>query len=142
MNRLNQLHSPDLAALLLRVSLGVLALAHGLLKVFVFTLPGAVAFFESLGLPGVLTYAVIAVEIFGGLALIAGFQTRLVALAMIPVLIGASWVHVGNGWLFSAEGGGWEFPVFWTVALVVQVLLGDGAYAASTSPRRKLATAA
>lgn len=142
MNALNRLYSPDLAALLLRVSLGALALAHGLMKVLVFTLPGTVAFFESLGLPGILAYGVIAVEILAGLALITGFRTRWAALAMIPVLLGASWVHAGNGWLFSTEGGGWEFPVFWAVALVVQVLLGDGAYALSTNPRRRLATAA
>ncbi len=140
---MNQLYSPSIAALFLRVSLGVLALAHGLLKVLVFTIPGTVGFFESLGFPGTLAYLVIAVEIIGGLALIVGFQVRLAALAMIPVLLGATWVHLGNGWLFSAEGGGWEFPVFWTVALVVQTLLGDGAYALSrTTPRHKLVTAA
>jgi hypothetical protein len=46
-----------------------------------------------------------------------------------PILIGATLQHVGNGWLFSAKGGGWEFPAFWAVLLVVQALLGDGAYA-------------
>lgn len=118
------------AAFMLRVSLGVMTLAHGLLKVFVFTIPGTVGFFESLGYPGVLAYAVIAAEILGGLALIAGLWTRYVALALVPVLIGATITHAGNGWLFSNENGGWEFPAFWTVALIVQALLGDGAFAA------------
>jgi len=116
------------AAFILRVSLGVMALAHGLLKVFVFTIPGTVGFFESLGYPGVLAYAVIAAEILGGLALIAGFWTRYVALALVPILIGATMVHAGNGWVFSNPDGGWEFPAFWTVALIVQALLGDGAF--------------
>ena len=44
-------------------------------------------------------------------------------------MIGATLQHLGGGWLFSANGGGWEFPVFWTVMLLVQALLGDGAYA-------------
>jgi len=118
------------AALVLRVALGVMFLAHSLyLKVFVFTVAGTVGFFESLGLPGLFAYLTILAEIGGGLALILGFQTRLVALALIPVLLGATWAHAGNGWLFTAEGGGWEYPAFLVVASVVQALLGSGAYA-------------
>ncbi|MFG6665600.1 DoxX family protein [Halomonas sp. HNIBRBA4712] len=117
------------AATLLRVSLGVMALAHGLLKVLVFTLPGTVSYFESLGLPGFLAYLTIAGEIGGGLALIAGVYTRWVSLLMIPLLLGAASVHLGNGWMFSNEGGGWEFPVFWAVALLVQAGLGGGRFA-------------
>ena len=117
------------AALLLRVSLGTMFVAHALLKYFVFTLPGTAQFFESLGLPGVLGYATFAAELVGGLMLIAGVRTRAVALALIPIMLGATWAHAGNGWLFSAPKGGWEYPVFWTITLVVQALLGDGAYA-------------
>lgn len=64
------------AALLLRVSLGVMFLAHALLKVVVFTVPGTVQFFESIGLPGVLAYVTIAIELGAGVLLIAGFATR------------------------------------------------------------------
>ena len=118
------------AALILRVSLGVLLLTHGLLlKVFTFGLPGTVGFFQSIGYPGFFAYLVIAGEILGGLALILGVWTRWVALLMLPILIGATLQHIGNGWLFSAPNGGWEFPVFWTLTLIVQALLGDGAYA-------------
>ncbi|KJS38687.1 MAG: membrane protein [Rhodospirillaceae bacterium BRH_c57] len=117
------------AALLLRVSLGILFLAHGLMKVFVFTVPGTVGYFESIGYPGFFAYLVILAEVGGGLALIGGLWTRWMALALIPVMIGATLQHVGNGWVFSAEGGGWEFPLFWLVTLVVQALLGSGAYA-------------
>ena len=118
------------AALILRVALGVMFLAHSLyLKVFVFTVAGTVGFFESLGLPGAFAYLTILAEIGGGLALILGIQTRLVAIALLPVLLGATWVHAGNGWVFSAEGGGWEYPVFLAVATVVQALLGAGAHA-------------
>ena len=113
---------------LLRISLGVMTLAHGLLKVFVFTIPGTVAFFESLGYPGIMAYGVIAAEVIGGIALIIGFQTRIASLALVPVLIGATITHAGNGWLFSNPNGGWEFPAFWTLALVAQAMLGDGAW--------------
>lgn len=113
----------------LRVMSGILFLAHGLLKVFVFTIPGTVGYFESLGLPGVLAYATIFAEIAGGAALILGVYTRLVALALVPVLLGALWVHAGNGWVFSSKGGGWEFPLLWVGLQVVIALLGSGAFA-------------
>jgi putative oxidoreductase len=119
----------DYAATLLRVTSGALFLAHGLLKVNVFTVAGTVGFFESLGLPGFLAYLTIVAEIGGGLALILGVATRLVSLALIPVLLGATWVHSANGWLFSGEGGGWEFPLFWASVQVTIALLGSGAYA-------------
>ena len=117
------------AALILRVSLGTMFIAHALLKYFVFTLPGTAQFFESLGLPGALGYATFAAELVGGGLLILGVQTRIVALALLPVLLGATWVHAANGWLFTSPKGGWEYPAFWSVVLIVQALLGDGAYA-------------
>ena len=117
-------------ALLLRVSLGLLLLAHGLLlKVFTFTVPGTVGYFESIGFPGFFAYLVIGGEILGGIAMILGVWARTVALRALPILIGATLQHMPNGWLFSAAKGGWEFPAFWTVTLVVQALLGDGAFA-------------
>lgn len=114
------------AIALLRIALGVMTLAHGLMKVFLFTVPGTVGYFESLGLPGVLAYLTILAEVGGGMALILGLFTRWVSLALVPVLLGAAWVHLGNGWVFSSEGGGWEFPVFWAIALLVQAGLGSG----------------
>jgi len=119
----------NIAAALLRVSSGVLFLAHGLLKVNVFTVAGTVGYFESLGLPGGLAYLTILAELVGGAALILGVATRLVALALIPVLLGAVWVHSGNGWLFSGAGGGWEFPLFWAMVQGVIALLGRGTLA-------------
>lgn len=122
---------------LLRITLGLAAIAHGLLKVLVFTLPGTVGFFESLGLPGILAYITAFAEIAGGLALVAGFQTRLVSLAMVPILLGATWAHSGNGWVFSNQGGGWEYPLFWAIILVAQTMLGSGAFAVDDMRTRK-----
>lgn len=123
----------DIAALLLRVSSGTLFITHGLLKLLVFTVPGTVVYFESLGLPGFFAYLTIFAELAGGLALLLGIGTRAVALALIPVLLGAVWVHGGNGWLFSSEGGGWEFPLFWAIVQIVIALLGSGALALKPS---------
>jgi putative oxidoreductase len=124
------------AALLLRVSLGTVFLAHGLLlKIFTFTIPGTVGYFQSLGYPGFFAYLVIAGEIGGGLALLLGVRTRAISLLLLPIMIGATLQHLGNGWLFTGQNGGWEFPVFWTAALLVQALLGDGAFALRLSPK-------
>lgn len=118
------------AALVLRLTLGVALLAHSLyLKVFVFTMPGTVQFFASLGLPAVMAWAVLVTEIAAGAMLISGWQTRVASLATAPVLAGAIWAHAGNGWMFAGTGGGWEYPLFWMLALVVQALLGPGAMA-------------
>ena len=118
------------AALVLRVTLGVMFIAHSLiLKYFTFTLPGTAQFFESLGQPAALAYLTFWAELVGGVLLLAGVATRWVALALIPILAGAAWVHLGNGWVFSAANGGWEYPVFLIAASLVQALLGDGKFA-------------
>ncbi len=119
----------DYAALLLRVTTGALFLFHGAVKLFVFTPAGTVGFFQSIGLPGPLAYLTIAIEILGGLALIAGLWTRWVSLALVPVLVGAAWFgHGSAGFNFSNAGGGWEYPAFWAVVMAALALLGDGAY--------------
>ena len=118
------------AALVLRVTLGVMYIAHSLLlKYFVFTLPGTAQFFASLGLPPALAYLTFWAELVGGILLVAGIGTRWVAIGLIPVLAGATWVHAGNGWVFSGANGGWEYPVFLIAASIVLALLGDGRYA-------------
>lgn len=117
------------AALVLRIALGSMFIAHALLKYLVFTPAGSVKFFESVGLPGPLAYVTIVVELVGGALILLGLGTRWVAAALVPVLLGAAWVHAGNGWLFTAPNGGWEYPVFLVIAAVAQALLGDGAYA-------------
>ena len=123
------------AATLTRLSLGVMYLSHAGLKLFVFTLPGTVQFFTSVGFPGWMAYAVVAAELVGGVLLLIGWRTRWVVLALIPILLGAVAVHWGHGWVFSAPGGGWEFPAYLVVWSCVQALLGEGAFALSNGTR-------
>jgi putative oxidoreductase len=113
-----------------RIALGIVLFAHGyILKVETFTIGGTFGFFESIGLPAIAAYLVIGGEILGGIALILGAFTRLAAWLSLPILLGATWMHLGNNWVFSAEGGGWEFPIR-LVALAVAVGLGSaGKYA-------------
>ena len=127
------------AVTLLRIALGVMFLAHSLLlKLFVFTLPGTAQFFTSIGLPGWFAYVVFAAEAIGGTLLVLGAQTRWVALALVPILAGATWAHWGNGWMFGYENGGWEYPLYLTLLAICQFMLGDGRYA--LVPSRPLAS--
>ncbi|MCK8462893.1 DoxX family protein [Aliiroseovarius sp. S1339] len=131
---MTQLTNPNYGAFITRVSLGGILLAHGLLKLLVFTIPGTVGYFESLGLPAIAAYLTIFAEIVGGTAIILGLYTRLAALLSLPLLIGSVWAHAGNGWLFSAPNGGWEFPVLLVLLAVAVALQGAGAFALRKLP--------
>ena len=117
------------AAALLRIVLGVVLIAHGLLKVFVFTMPGTAGFFASQGFPGWMAYPATLIELAVGAALVLGLHARVAALVALPVLLGALSVHIGNGWLFTAQNGGWEYPAFLVVIALAVALLGEGAFA-------------
>lgn len=124
------------AATVLRLTSGAFLLTHGLIKLILFTPAGTAAFFESIGFPGITAYPVIAGEIGLGLAMILGIYARYAAIAALPILVGSIIPHAGNGFTFSNTGGGWEFPVFWSLVLVVQAMLGDGAYALRPQPAK------
>src|SRR5207253_6028192 len=117
-------------AFTLRISLGVMYLAHSVvLKLLTFGLPGTAGFFSKIGLPEWLAYVTFAAEVVGGVLLVLGIWTRRVAVALMLPLVGAIfWFHGANGWVFTAPGGGWEYPAFLIAASVALALLGDGAY--------------
>lgn len=120
---------------LLRVSLGLMWMAHALLKYFVFTLAGTAQYFHSIGLPGFLAYPVFTFELVGGIALFLGFYARQVSLALVPVMLVAASVHFRNGWAHTSPGGGWEYPAFLVAASLALWLIGDGAFAMRRSAR-------
>ena len=123
----------QLGIAVLRVSLGVMWIAHALLKLLVFTLPGTAHYFASIGFPGFLAYPVFAAELLGGITLLLGIYARQTALALVPVMAVAAWVHLPNGWVHTSTGGGWEYPVFLIAASISLWLLGDGAAAIKRS---------
>lgn len=124
--------SAPYGALLLRVALGIVLIAHGLLKLLVFTLPGTVEFFVSVGFPGWLAYVATFGELLAGALLIAGYMVRPVAGVMVLELLGAASVHMHNGWTFDSKDGGWEYPVFLAAASAALALLGAGAHGFDT----------
>jgi putative oxidoreductase len=113
----------------LRVSLGVMFVAHAWLKFGVFTMPGFAGFLGGVGLPAALAWPIVLAEFLGGMALIIGVQARLVSLALLPILLGALAIHLPNGWVFTAKNGGWEYPAFLVAAQIAHILGGDGAFA-------------
>ena len=131
-----------LATTILRISLGAMFLAHSVvLKLFTFGLPGTAAFFSSVGLPGWLAYVTFATELMGGVMLILGVKSSWAALALAPFMLGALFaVHIHNGWVFNAPGGGWEYPAYLFVLCAVQALLGDGVFALAPSRLSNSAT--
>jgi putative oxidoreductase len=130
---LAQVDLSRVGATLLRVALGIMFIAHSVvLKYFTFTLAGTAQYFVSIGLPAFLAYVVFAVEAVGGVLLVLGVRTRWVALALVPVLLGATWVHLGNGWVFNAPNGGWEYPVL--LIVISLVVAAQAPYGSSRSP--------
>jgi putative oxidoreductase len=117
------------AALLLRLSLGTMWISHALLKLLVFTMPGFETFLANQGMPTIIAWPVVLLELGGGLLILLGLHGRFVSLALLPILAGATLAHSGNGWVFSAPNGGWEYPVFLSAVSLVHALLGDGDYA-------------
>ena len=116
-------------AMLLRLGLGTMWVAHALLKWFVFTIPGFAGWLESQGIPAFMAWPVFLLELAGGVMILIGFYGRYVSAALIPVMLVAAWIHFPNGWLFTNEGGGWEYPIFLALASIVHILLGDGRFA-------------
>lgn len=133
-NVMTTLSTYDISAAMLRITLGTLMVAHGLMKVIIFTVPGTVGFFESMGLPSAAAYLTIFAELVGGSALIAGLLTRVVALLSLPLMLGTIWAHSGNGWVFSNPNGGWEFPAFLTMATLIVAIQGGGRFALNRLP--------
>jgi putative oxidoreductase len=118
------------AALLLRLTLGSLFIAHLYWKFEI--LPGGVerwwSNFQTNGYPWFVPWYAISAEFAGALLLIPGLYTRWVSLYAIPLMAGAAqfwWVR--KGFYFTAAGS--ELPLLWASTLLVQALLGDGPYA-------------
>ncbi|HEY1386046.1 MAG TPA: DoxX family protein [Dongiaceae bacterium] len=125
--------SPDARAVtagatLLRLTLGAMYVSHAWFKITAFGVAGFAGWLDSLGLPGFMAAPVIALELAGGVLLIAGVYARYVSIALLPILAVATWVHAPNGLIFSNDNGGWEYPVFLMIASMVQALIGDGAF--------------
>lgn len=117
-----------MAAVFLRITLGVMWVAHAYLKWEVFTIAGFAAWLEGQGLPAFMAWPIFLLELIGGFAILIGFYGRYFSAILLPVILVATWTHFPNGWLHTSTGGGWEYPLFIAFASVSHFLLGDGKY--------------
>ena len=125
------------AIAIIRVTLGVIFFAHGAQKVLGwfggFGLKATTGYLVSIGLPLPIAYAVCFFEFLGGIGLFFGLFTRLAALAVITVMLGAiAKVHARNGlfinWeLTPGKGHGFEVNLAYTAMALACVLAGGGA---------------
>jgi putative oxidoreductase len=116
------------AAMLLRIALGSLFILHLYWK---FEILGFEHWWISLhnaGYPAALMIYVLLAESAGALLLIPGILTRWVSLFAVPAIFGAAHFWLARKGLFFTAAGA-ELPLLWGLALVVQALLGNGAYA-------------
>jgi putative oxidoreductase len=130
----------DLGLLALRLALGVVFVMHGGQKLFVLGPGGVAGFLGSLGVPfpAVNAWLVIAAELGGGLALLAGALTRLAGLATaLTMIVAMTTVHLANGFFLPA---GYEFTLTLLLASVAIVLTGPGAFSVDALISRKPST--
>lgn len=118
----------DVSLLILRVTAGVVFMAHGGQKMFGwFGGPGLAKVAEMMGTLG---YFVSVGEFFGGLGLIVGFLTRFSAGSLIVIMLGAIFtVHGKNGFFLSDQGFEYNFTL---IGLMLPILLaGPGRFGIS-----------
>lgn len=129
--------SNDRALTILRLVLGVVFFAHGAQKVFGwfggFGFQGTMGAMTHLGMPAALVLLIMATELLGGLGLILGFLTRIPALGIIGLMIGAIFiVHLPNGffmnWYGNQKGEGFEFHLLAIAMAAALLLRGAGAF--------------
>jgi putative oxidoreductase len=121
---------PDLAKLVLRFTVGLLILLHGISKIQ--GGPGSILdIVEKAGLPGPFGYAVYVGEVVAPILMIVGFWTRVAAVVIaINMIVAVLLVHTGELLQLSPEGGGWalELQGLYLAVSIAIALLGAGRY--------------
>lgn len=119
----------DLGRLVLRVTLGILVLLHGIAKLKGGMAP-IIGMVEGAGLPGELGYAVLLGEVVGPLMLIAGFHARIgAALVAANMVVAIALVHMGE-LTHLGPAGGWalELQGMFLATAVAVLFLGPGRF--------------
>lgn len=130
---MTQQEKTNLGLLILRVTLGIVFIAHGYLKVFTFGIPHGMEVFEAHTvwhinmIPGWFVIPAAIIEWVGGTMLILGYKARWVLPFLAAVAFGAGAVHFENGWNYTSKpDGGWEYGIFLFICCVALYLTGPG----------------
>ncbi|WP_147533342.1 DoxX family protein [Bacillus marasmi] len=116
----------EIGAFVLRVTLGVLFLIHGITK-FQGGIENIVGWFESIGLPGFMAYGVALIEVIGGIALIIGLGTRIVSVLFALLMIGATLkVKLDVGLLGNGQMAGYELDLAFLAMTIYLAINGNG----------------
>ena len=130
---------PDVSLTLLRLVLGVVFVAHGSQKLLGwfggFGFHATMGFLTQAGMPALVAFLIIMTEFFGGLGLIVGLLTRIAALGIGCLMIGAIFiVHLPNGffmnWMGNQKGEGFEFHLLAIAIAATLLLRGAGKFSA------------
>jgi putative oxidoreductase len=124
----------DLGLLVVRLALGGVMIAHGVQKAFLNGVPATQQGFAGMGapLPEVTGVLVTLLELGGGVLVVLGLATRVVALLYGATMVGAALlVHLPNG--FYAAAGGWELVGLLAVLCLALVVSGAGRYSVDSA---------
>ncbi|MEQ4922635.1 DoxX family protein [Proteus hauseri] len=132
-NKFNQLvNHPDLGKFILRVSLGVLMLLHGIHKMEPGGLAGIQGMLANFNLPAFIAYGTLIGEVICPILLIIGLFTRVSAFVLAgTMLVAILMVHSGDLFALNPKSGGWapESAGFYLFAAVSVMFLGSGRFA-------------
>lgn len=120
--------SQDLGKLILRLSIGILILLHGIAKI-TGGIGGIIGMVEAAGLPGYLAYMVYVGEVLAPLLLIIGLFTRPAALIIfINMLVALYLVHMKEIVALNEKTGGWaiETQALFLFGALAIAFLGAG----------------
>jgi len=115
----------NLASLLLRIAAGIIFLAHGYPKLGSQRKMGT-DFMKSTGMPTWMAAFAGVAEFFGGLGLILGIFTPIIALLFVLWMISTTWFAKTK--LHKKLVGGYEFDLILLAASLAIVILGSGIY--------------
>ncbi|OAT26164.1 DoxX family protein [Proteus myxofaciens] len=132
-NKFNQLvNHPDLGKLILRVTIGVLMLLHGLHKMEPGGLAGIQGMLANINLPSFIAYGTLIGEVLCPILLIIGLFTRASAfIVAITMLVAILMVHSSSFWALDPKTGGWaaESAGIYLLAGLALMFLGSGRFA-------------
>jgi putative oxidoreductase len=119
----------DIGKLVLRLTLGILLLLHGVAKILG-GVGGIAGMLQNIGLPGFLAYGVYIGEVLAPLLVILGFYARIGALIVVATMVAALYLAHLDDLFLLGQGGGWKLELqgFFLFTALAIALIGPGRF--------------